>query len=545
MRSIPLGNDDFKDIRDNNGYFVDKSMLIEGIVKSPTTKVFLFTRPRRFGKSLGMSMIDAFFNVRYEGNTWFDDLHVSDCKECSKERNRYPVIFLNMKNLVVNDSASFRKSMAETMESLYQSYRYLLDSEVLNSDYKEKYRAVTRFDYSKISLERTLLNLSEMLRIHHGMQVIILIDEYDNPIQRTYGTDVQGEVITFMRDFMSPALKSNDALKFGVVTGVMQIAKESIFSGLNNLSTNNVLDKKFDECFGFTEAEVRELISYYGHPEKFDECKEWYDGYIFGDEEVYNPWSLLRYIDSGFEPGRYWAGGSGNDIIGTLLQTDDRDVYDELRIMASGGSIRRYVDPFVVYSDIETKVDVIYSVMVMSGYLKAKRTKDGFELSIPNKEVFEVYSDMLLSPYGGDRMAFTIRNLFRSIQAGDVDGITDRVRDLMRSTVSAKILDSEHAYQTYIIGMMMGFCGNYEIYGDRLESGDGFADIIFRKIRGPGPNIVMELKRSDSEKDMEKDSESALRQIIDKDYMHDMSGRTLLYGVAFHSKKSHIVYIDM
>lgn len=545
MRSIPLGNDDFKDIRDNNGYFVDKSMLIEGIVKSPTTKVFLFTRPRRFGKSLGMSMIDAFFNMRYEGNTWFDDLHVSDCKECSKERNRYPVIFLNMKNLVVNDSVSFRKSMAETMESLYQSYRYLLDSEVLNSDYKEKYRAVTRFDYSKISLERTLLNLSEMLRIHHGMQVVILIDEYDNPIQRTYGTDVQGEVITFMRDFMSPALKSNDALKFGVVTGVMQIAKESIFSGLNNLSTNNVLDKKFDECFGFTETEVRELISYYGHPEKFDECKEWYDGYIFGDEEVYNPWSLLRYIDSGFEPGRYWAGGSGNDIIGTLLQTDDRDVYDELRIMASGGSINRYVDPFVVYSDIETKVDVIYSVMVMSGYLKAKRTKDGFELSIPNKEVFEVYSDMLLSPYGGDRMAFTIRNLFRSIQAGDVDGITDRVRDLMRSTVSAKILDSEHAYQTYIIGMMMGFCGNYEIYGDRLESGDGFADIIFRKIRGPGPNIVMELKRSDSEKDMEKDSEFALRQIIDKDYVHDMSGRTLLYGVAFHSKKSHIVYVDM
>lgn len=545
MRSIPLGNDDFKDIRDNNGYFVDKSMLIEGIVKSPTTKVFLFTRPRRFGKSLGMSMIDAFFNVRYEGNAWFDDLHVSDCKECSKERNRYPVIFLNMKNLVVNDSVSFKKSMAETMESLYQSYRYLLDSEVLNSDYKEKYRAVTRFDYSKISLERTLLNLSEMLRIHHGMQVIILIDEYDNPIQRTYGTDVQGEVITFMRDFMSPALESNDALKFGVVTGVMQIAKESIFSGLNNLSTNNVLDKKFDECFGFTETEVRELISYYGHPEKFDECKEWYDGYIFGDEEVYNPWSLLRYIDSGFEPGRYWAGGSGNDIIGTLLQTDDRDVYDELRIMASGGSINRYVDPFVVYSDIETKVDVIYSVMVMSGYLKAKRIKDGFELSIPNKEVFEVYSDMLLSPYGGDRMAFTIRNLFRSIQAGDVDGITDRVRDLMRSTVSAKILDSEHAYQTYIIGMMMGFCGNYEIYGDRLESGDGFADIVFRKIRGPGPNIVMELKRSDSEKDMEKDSESALRQIIDKDYMHDMSGRTLLCGVAFHSKKSHIVYVDM
>ena len=541
MKSIPFGIEDFKELRENDGYFVDKTVLIEDIMTDKTTKVFLFTRPRRFGKSLNMSMLDAFFNLDYAGKSqkWFEGLRIYDNKELMAMANQDPVIYMSMKDMDKNDFDRFIDDFVSKIQELCHRYEYLRKWDV-DSNLKNKFVSLYNGKAGIADLKRSLRDISTALTEYHGKKTIILIDEYDNPINGSFNKEVQSEIIGFMRDLLSNALKTNESLKFGVVTGVMQIAK-SIFSGLNNLYVNNIFSKDFDECFGFTEDETKEMLSYYGHPEKFDECKEWYDGYTFGNAEVYNPWSIINYVKERFEPATYWGGTSGNDIVKTLLQTADDDVWDDLEELSKGGTINRYLDPYVVYQNIEGRSESVYAVMAMSGYLKATRTTDGYDLSIPNKEIFEVYSQMTFDTMDSGKIANRIRNLFREMQKGDVEAIGNKIHDLMKDTISSKVLDSEHTYQAYLIGMMMGFCGNYEIYGDTLESGDGFADIIFRKRKGPGCNLILELKKSDDEKDLQKDAERAMQQILDRDYAHGFEGRTLLYGISFHSKKPYII----
>ena len=541
MKSVPIGIEDFKELRSNDGYFVDKTILIEDIISKKNTKVFLFTRPRRFGKSLNMSMLDAFFNLDYAGKSqkWFEGLRIYDNKELMAMANQDPVIYLSMKNLDCDTYDLFLEKFKGLMTEVTSNFMYLLDWET-RSNTKTTFLKLYNNEANEAELGRSLRTLSKALSEYHGKKVIILIDEYDSPINGSFNKDVQSKIIGFMRDLLSNALKTNESLKFGVVTGVMQIAK-SIFSGLNNLYVNNIFSKDFDECFGFTEDETKEMLSYYGHPEKFDECKEWYDGYTFGNAEVYNPWSIINYVKERFEPATYWGGTSGNDIVKTLLQTADDDVWDDLEELSKGGTINRYLDPYVVYQNIEGRSESVYAVMAMSGYLKATRTTDGYDLSIPNKEIFEVYSQMTFDTMDSGKIANRIRNLFREMQKGDVEAIGNKIHDLMKDTISSKVLDSEHTYQAYLIGMMMGFCGNYEIYGDTLESGDGFADIIFRKRKGPGCNLILELKKSDDEKDLQKDAERAMQQILDRDYAHGFEGRTLLYGISFHSKKPYII----
>ena len=540
MKGAPIGIDDFKELRNKEVYYVDKTPLIEEIVSRDYIKVFLFTRPRRFGKSLNVSMIDAFFNLRYKGNTWFEGLEVSESERCNSEKNRYPVIPISFKGLESKSYGAFIEEFRARIVDVFAKYDYLLDSD-LNRNLLEVFRRNSEGTSSETDLKNSLMNLTRLLEAYHHEKVIVIIDEYDNPIQRSCGIGLQEKIIDFMRGLMSNALKSNESLKFGIVTGVMQIAKESISFGLNNLYVNNIFDKDFDECYGFTEHEVKEMLSYYGHPEKFDECKEWYDGYTFGNAEVYNPWSVIYYAASGFEPERYWAGTSGNDIIKTLLKTANDDVWGDLERLSKGEIINKRLNPYVVYEGIEDNPGSIYSVMAMSGYLKAKKTEYGYDLSIPNKEMYEIYSEMIMGPYGGNDMAGAVLNLFKSMQRNDTESMERMIHSPMEETISAKVLDNEHSYQAYLIGMMMGFCGNYEIYGDTLESGDGFADIIFRKRKGPGCNLVLELKKSDDEKDLEKDAERAMQQILDKDYAHGLEGRTLLYGISFHSKKPYIV----
>ena len=540
MKSIPFGIEDFKELRENDGYFVDKTVLIEDIITDKTTKVFLFTRPRRFGKSLNMSMLDAFFNMKYKGNAWFEGLKVSDSERCNSEKNRYPVILISLKGLESDDYGAFIDEFRARIVDVFARYDYLLDSD-LNRNLLEVFRRNSEGKSSETDLKNSLMNLTRLLEAYHHEKVIVLIDEYDNPIQHSYGKESQEKIIGFMRGLMTNVLKTNESLKFGVVTGVMQIAKESIFSGLNNLYVNNILSENFEECYGFTESEVKELLAYYGHPEKFDECKEWYDGYTFGNAEVYNPWSVINYVKEKCKPAAYWGGTSGNDIIKTLMKTTDDDVWNDLERLSKGEVVNKRLNPQVVYQGLEGKTGSIYSVMAMSGYLKAKKAKFGYDLSIPNKEMYQVYSDMIMD-YGDDkRMAETVSDLFEAMKRNDTDSMERMIHELMEVTISAKVLDSEHSYQAYLIGMMMGFCGNYEIYGDTLESGDGFADIIFKKMRGPGCNLVLELKKSDDEKDLEKDAERAMQQILDRDYAHGLEGKTLLYGISFHSKKPYIV----
>ena len=531
MWEPPVGDDDFKSVRDNHGYFVDKSRLISEILRYKGTGSFLITRPRRFGKSLNLSMVDAFFNIEYRGNPWFDGLAIAEDSECIAEMSRYPVVRLNFKDLDVEDYGSFIRSVMEELSFACRKHRYLLDS-YIDDVLKDRYSRLLKTEADEPELVTSLRTLCEILREHHGVKTIVLIDEYDAPINRSYRKPAQERIASFIKRFLSSALKSNESLRFGIITGVMRIAKESLFSGLNNLRTDDVFGGPFEECFGFTEDEVKSMLKFYGHPEKFDECKEWYDGYRFGDSEMYNPWSVLCYVDRGFVPRPYWAGTGGDSVMKTMVENADESTMDGLMALGSGKEVQASMNDRIVYAEIEKGGDAAYSVLAMAGYLTPSR--DGDLVRVPNKEVYGVYLDLI----AGDTAAKSIRDMFSALRNGDSNTVADCLSGLMRSSLSARILDSEHAYQTFLTGLLMGFCGDYEIYADRLESGEGYADIALRRKRGPGPNVVMELKKSTTEKSLEKDSLKALEQIRSRRYDEGMEGKTLTYGISLFRKKA-------
>jgi len=294
MRSLSLGFSDFRTVRNEGRYYVDKTSLIRKLVHNDAL-VYLFTRPRRFGKSLNLSMLDAFFNVEYKGNKWFDGLEVMEYEDCTEVMNTYPVVKFELKDLILKDRDSFISSFADNVRALFKSYRYLLGSDVDDVALRI-FDRLRQGEGSEVDLQGSLKLLTELLEEYHGKKVIVLIDEYDNAINNSYGTDIQKDIIDFMRGLFHKSLKDNDSLRLGVITGIMQIAKENIFSGLNHVDVNNIFTDDFDECFGFTESEVKEMLTYYGHPEKMDEVREWYDGYRFGSSDIYNPWSVLKYV---------------------------------------------------------------------------------------------------------------------------------------------------------------------------------------------------------------------------------------------------------
>ena len=309
--ALPIGVQDFKEIRDSDYLYVDKSDMISQIL-SEGTEAYCFTRPRRFGKSLNLSMLDAFFNVKYpKDNKWFDGLKVSECKECQEYKNAYPVIYFDLKELSVTSTEIFKTDLKIKIADLYRQYVYLLDSDILDDFDKQYIQDVLKNDIEPLKLRKAISTLSRMLYEHHGKKVIVLFDEYDTPILNAYSEGSHNDVVQFMRDIMSSVFKGNESLMFGVITGVTQIANVINSSGLNNLKVNNIFSSKFDEMFGFTNDEVKAICEEHGHPEKYDEAKEWYDGYRFGDTEVYNPWSVLNYVDEGFRPQAYWAGTCG------------------------------------------------------------------------------------------------------------------------------------------------------------------------------------------------------------------------------------------
>ena len=533
MWEPPVGDDDFKSVRDNRGYFVDKSGPIAKILRYKGTGSFLITRPRRFGKSLNLSMVDAFFNIEHQGNSWFDGLAIAEDAECMAEMSRYPVIRLNFKDLDVESYDSFIHGAMEELSFACRKHKYLLDSDV-DDVLKKRYSRLLKMEATESELVTSLKILCEMLREHHGVKAVVLIDEYDAPINKSYRKPSQERIASFIKRFLSSALKSNESLRFGIITGVMRIAKESLFSGLNNLRTDDIFGGPFEECFGFTEKEVKAMLKFYGHPEKFEECKEWYDGYRFGDSEMYNPWSVLCYVDRGFVPRPYWAGTGGDSVMKTMVEDADESTMDGLMALGSGKEVQASMNDRIVYAEIEKGGDAAYTVLAMAGYLAP--SGDGDLVRVPNKEVYGVYLDLIAG--GPDTAARFIRDMFSALRKGNSNTVADCLSGLMRSSLSARILDIEHAYQTFLTGLLMGFCGDYEIYADRLESGEGYADIALRRKRGPGPNVVMELKRSTTEKDLEKDSVKALEQINSRRYAEGMEGRTLTYGISLFRKKA-------
>ena len=539
--AIPKGIDDFKEVRENGYYFVDKSELISDIIES-RCKVLSITRPRRFGKSLNLSMLDAFFNMKYKGNGWFDGLKINNHSEAEKHRNIYPVICLNMKNLTMDTKEDFIDRFKTRMASVYRNYSYLKNSGSVDGGLREDYFDTKVKDFRESELENSLLALCEMLEQHHGVKPIILIDEYDHPINSSFGDDSCGEITKFLRNFYSLSFKSNEYMSFAVLTGVMQVAKEGIFSGLNNLSVDNIFRSEFDERYGFTEYEVKDICSYYGHPEKFEEAREWYDGYRFGNADIYNPWSVLNYVKSRFEPDTYWGGTSGNDIIDTLLKNADEETFRDLSLLGNGESVLKTLTQTVAMGDLKNKPNAIFSVLAVAGYLNAvPAEEDSYSLSIPNREMYSVFYDHIqefvfrgeLDPYA---------KFLNALEAGDAEGVQNSIGGVLSENYPFLLLKDEGDYHLILATIVLGRKGKYRVSIDR-ESVNGRPDILMESRHSKYPNIAVEIKKAqnDSAAELERLAHEALEQIKKKDYCRGLKGRTLLYGISFKGKEAKAI----
>ena len=543
MKAVPIGVQSFREIRENNLYFIDKTELIDSILTARGTKAFLFTRPRRFGKSLNLSMIDAYLNKNYRDNSWFDDLEISELRPDDPEKNAYPVIMLDMKNLTVRTYETFIRRLRGAISDICNSFIELKDSDKQTDEDKELFVNLKTKKSDDDDLCISLMKLTSMLHKEYGKKVVVLIDEYDSPINNSYGKDFQHDVLEIIRDLLSSVLKGNESLAFGVVTGVMQIGKESIFSGLNNLKVNNILNPEMDEMFGFTADEVKELCDYYGHPDKFNEAKEWYDGYHFGNSDVYNPWSVLNYVDSNFRPEAYWGGTSGNNIIDDMLMIPEPEVYEGLMKLGSGEAVNSEMRMTVTFSDISSGTSGIYQVMAMTGYLTAIPSDYGYDLRLPNKEMYSVFAEIILGKIDKMGIGQSTREFCKAILSNNTEEIHSKLENILMKCTSLRILDKESAYQCLVLGILMNLEGNYRITADH-ESGEGFHDIRMERIRGKSPNVVIEIKRTRKNarpETLQSAAEGALKQIHDRKYAYGLSGETILYGIAFTSKTPYIV----
>ena len=547
MLAIPGGVDDFREIREGGYYFVDKSELVSDIVND-RSEVFLFTRPRRFGKSLNLSMIDAFFNLEYKGNKWFDGLKVNSHPEVEEHRNAYPVIILNMKDLFVSRRDMFLPMFKGMLSRTFRPFEYLKKSDKISESLRDLYLGKDPVYFDDVRALDFIPALCQMLEQYHGVKPIVLIDEYDNPINNAFNKDTYDYVVGFIREFYSLTLKGNPYMSFAVVTGVMQIAKESIFSGLNNLRVDNVFSKKFDERYGFTEPEVKDLCTYYGHPEKFEEAKEWYDGYRFGDAEVYNPWDILMYIRNDFEPGTYWADTSGNDILETFLDGLDDSTYGDLVALGNGKTVSKQIYPSVSMRDVGGDLDAVYSIMAVAGYLNAVPEGDDIcSLSIPNRELYKVFYENVTRLLKMD-VGVAMRRFLGSMERKDVPKMEESLFMLFSKNFFDILLRDEGDYRLVLATIALGRGGRYDV-GIEREAGNGRADIIMRRNDPRYPNIVVELKKSRSKTDifntMEKEARKALTQIKTKEYYLGMKGKTYLYGVCFQNKKAKVLFEEM
>ena len=547
-RQITFGLEFFSTIRENGKYYVDKTALVDEIENYGKGHVLLFTRPRRFGKTMSMTMLDSYFNQNYKGNNWFDGLKISELRPDDPEKNSNIVIFMTMKDL---GTGSFQSMLTLLRRIVARECRHAFPWETvkgMSPDLREMYDRIMQYPPVKEDLETSVADLCELIHEFYGKDPIILIDEYDNLMNHSFGKPDHRKIVDFMRSFFSSALKTNPYFKFAVLTGIMKASKESIFSGLTNLVVSDVLtvdpEGSSEEFYGFTPEEVRKLFEDMGAPEKFEEAKEWYDGYRFGDTEIYSPWSVMGYASSGFQPKPYWINTSDNSVIGDMLECSDDIVYQNLGKLCSGEEIETDLDVNVSYGELRDNAAALYSVMVMTGYLTTVRSGSRFKVHIPNKEIFDVFGKEILNklkPGAGYKTVV----LFDSLISGDAEKVRSSLTNLM-DVLSVRILSSERVYQAYIAGLMSIYRGRYEVTAD-YEAGKGYYDIRMKSL-GKRPNVLIEIKRRNKNNagtSMDKLSENALQQIIDKEYARGLKGPTMAYGVAFDQKDAFVSHREI
>ena len=545
-KAIPIGIENFEDIIKDNYYYVDKSMLIEDILVNRAA-VTLFTRPRRFGKTLNMSMIKYFFDVRNkdENRKLFEGLKIFG-SEYMKEQGKYPVIFVSLKDLRADTWEMCLMEIKKLISKIYREFQYI--TEKMNEDDKEIYDSIKNRK-NDMDLNTSIELLSEYLFEYYGERVIILIDEYDAPIINAFDKGYYNEAINFFQVFYSSALKTNDSLKYGILTGITRIIKEGIFSGLNNLKVDTILNKKFSEYFGLLESEVIKMLDYFEMKYKIEEVKEWYNGYIFGDKRIYNPWSIINYVDNG-EIKAYWANVSGNTLLENMLDQAGEDVYTDLKRFTDGESIEKYISDGTTIKSLLSNDDEIWQLFLYSGYLtKAKEQSEIdetseytniYNLKIPNKEIRKYFGNMFLNRFFGTELKTSI--LIKALESGDIKKFEKTLGEIMVNMLSHFDLDSEmeKIYQVFMIGLVGFLMGKYEIISNN-ESGYGRYDLAMIPIKSNEKAYLMEFKISKTENRMTLKAEEALKQIDEKKYDTRLKARgiknILKIGIAFYGKK--------
>ena len=552
-KALPIGISDY--IRaQSEYYYVDKTLLIkEFLDKKPL--VSLFTRPRRFGKTLNMDMLRVFFEISKEDTSvYFKDKAIWQCgREYTKHQGQYPVIFLTFKDVKFDSWEATIDKIRGLLQAEFGRHLELKESDKLAEYEIEYFSKILEAKANEVELTSSLENLSRMLFKHYGKAPIIIIDEYDTPIQEGYTEDFYDEIIRFMRNFFSGAYKDNKNLSYGFLTGILRIAQESIFSGLNNLTVNSVMDEDYDRFFGFTYPEVHQMMKYYGVSDKDEELKDWYNGYRFGNTEIYNPWSVINYISKGCIPQAYWVNTGKNEILEDVLKSATDDVAEKLYALLQGERVIARIDQNVVYRSLSEDTENIYSLLLVAGYLKALTKElqgDGSylcEVSIPNREIAAVYKNEIFSHLLqiGAITRTTANKIAESLYANNLEKLQKAIAEYMDKSISFYDAGAEGFYHGLALGLVALMDNHYKIKSNR-ESGDGRYDISLIPRESKYPGIIMELKWKSGleEEALEALSGEALRQIDDKRYDSEMSydgvEKLLKLGIAFSGKKVKI-----
>ena len=557
LKKLPIGIENFEEIRREDFYYVDKSHIIEQLL-TQWGKVNLFTRPRRFGKSLNMSMLQSFFEIGKD-KTLFDGLRISDNQElCEKYQGKFPVVSVSLKGINGATYEEARRFLIKTINEEARRLSVLSDSTELDETDHELLTQLKKKEMTNDSLVYSIRELTELLEKHYGSKVIVLIDEYDVPLAKANENGYYDEMVLLIRNLFENALKTNSSLKFAVLTGCLRIAKESIFTGLNNFKVYSITDKSFDETFGFTDAEVKELLRYYGQEKYYETVKEWYDGYRFGNVDVYCPWDVINFCsdhlaDPGLEPKNYWANTSGNSVISHFIDSVGKPqklTRMELEQLVNGGIVQKEINSELTYKELYSSIDNLWSTLFMTGYLTQRGEPSGnrYNLVIPNREIRNIITNHILKMFKENVKddGKTVSDLCDALLNQNPEKVELIFTEYMKKTISirdtfAQKPTKENFYHGLLLGIL-GFKENWSVMSNR-ESGDGFGDILIR-IEDEDVGIVIEVKYAD-DGNLQGECEKALQQIIDIRYTEALEQEgihtIIKYGIACYRKKCKVL----
>lgn len=550
MYAMPVGVDNFREMVSRDYYFVDKTNFIKELLDNKN-KVTLITRPRRFGKTLAMRMLQEFFDINAAGRDTFKGLNISRAGEkYIQHRGKYPVIFFSLKDIATGNYQDALRDLCGKISDLYAEYGFLAESPALNEREKEYFLSVYNIadheQYGRDKWGKSLKMLTVYLWKHYGVKTILLLDEYDAPIQHAWEDGYYEDMIRFMRQFYSEVLKGNDALEFAVLTGVLRVAKESIFSGLNNLKVCSVLSEDYSDIFGFTGQEVARMAADLQMEDKLPEIRAWYDGYSFGGSEIYNPWSVIMYFDAKCKPAPYWVNTSGNGIIKYMLDRLDGRGREDLQSLMDGNTISKQVQEGIIYEEIGSNADDLYTMLLTTGYLKCTSSQDSLlgtymDLQIPNLEILRLFTREIAQNFTGYRGVSDITNMMDEMLKGNAVLFEEDLNRILRNSVSYH--DAANG-ESFYHGMMLGFCvllKDSHIVESNRESGYGRFDLALIPTDRRYYGVIMEFKRAADEGQLEEKALEALAQIEELSYIAEFQQRQIekvwKYGIAFCGKK--------